>query len=206
MCSYLLDPGKGEPVLDICAGLGGKSIHIAELMEDKGRMIALDISHSRLVRLSQSLYRLGTGCIDPVVADAGNQLSSLFSCLFDKIFIDAPCSGLGTISKHPDGKWTRDPDDIIRLSRLQRNILNEAVPLLRSGGKILYVTCAISREENEEVVYYFLKNNRTMVQENLKEHIPQWGIDLIDDQGFLRTFPHIHRTDGFFGALFSKRY
>lgn len=205
VCSHLLCPKPGESVLDICAGLGGKTTHLAGLLKDKGRIVALDINHNRLVRLSQSSHRLGIGCIRPVVADAGANTSFLFSDSFDKILVDGPCSGLGVISRHPDGKWNKREDDLKKLARLQIRILNNAVPLLRRGGRLLYVTCTISRDENDGVIEDFLGKNREMAIMDLKDHIPYWGRDLIDDQGLFRTFPHIHGMDGFFGALFVKK-
>ncbi len=204
ICAHLLSPGPEERILDLCAGLGGKSTHIAQLTGNRGLVVALDISHNRLIRLSDSSSRLGIGCIRPVVADARNRLSSLFHCLFDKILIDGPCSGLGTLSRHPDGKWTKTEDQINRLARLQKGLLNQAVSLLRKGCTMLYVTCTISRQENENVVKGFLEENKGIGLENLKDHAPDWGLDLIDDQGFLKTLPHAHGMDGFFGALFKK--
>lgn len=206
VCAHLLFPKAGESVLDICAGLGGKSTHVAQLTKGMARILALDIAHSRLVRLLQSSRRLGIKCIQPIVADAGAKFSSKFRCQFDKIIIDAPCSALGTISRHPDAKWTRHKSDLKRLSLLQRKILNQAVPLLRKGGKMLYVTCTISTEENEDVVSDFLEKNKEMALENLKNHVPEGGLDLINNQGFFKAFPDIHGMDGFFGALFTKKY
>lgn len=203
--SHLLFPGPGEVILDLCAGVGGKFTHMAQLTGYKARIVALDMSHSRLVRLSQSSRRLGMGPIEPVVADAGSHPSYLFRCTFDKILIDGPCSGLGIISRHPDGKWARDESDIRRLVRLQKGILNQAVPLLKKGGRMLYVTCTISREENEGVASDFLRENSGMTLEDLSDLVPEWGTALIDDQGFFRTFPHIHGMEGFFGALFIKK-
>jgi 16S rRNA (cytosine967-C5)-methyltransferase len=205
ICSHLISPGPDDVILDLCAGLGGKSTQMAQLTADKARIVALDISHSRLVRLSHSTCRLGILPIEPVVADAVNQPSFLFRRNFDKILIDAPCSGLGVISKHPDGKWTRNESDIRRLARLQKNILNQAVPLLKMGGWILYVTCTISGEENEGVVHDFLKVNSGMALENLRDFVPEWCTGLIDEQGFFRTIPHVHGMEGFFGALLIKQ-
>ena len=204
VCSHLLSPGQGESVLDLCAGLGGKSTHIAQIMEDSGSIAALDKSYGRLVSLAENSRRLGIDCIHPVVADASGHLSSLFRCAFDRVFIDGPCSGLGVISRHPDGKWNKDEKGIERLRLLQTTILDKAVPLLRKGGTMLYVTCTISREENEEVVTDFLGKNLGMALENLKDHVPKWGVALIDGEGFLKTLPHVHGMDGFFGALFRK--
>ncbi|MDY6973992.1 MAG: 16S rRNA (cytosine(967)-C(5))-methyltransferase RsmB, partial [Thermodesulfobacteriota bacterium] len=156
VCSHLLFPRSGEFILDICAGLGGKSTHLAQLMGNEGRVLSIDTNHIRLVTLGQGLRRLGTDCVRPIVADACAHLSYLLRSSFDKIFIDGPCSGLGTISRHPDGKWARCEEDINRLHTLQLKILNEAVPLLKKGGKMLYATCTISKEENEDVIGDFL--------------------------------------------------
>jgi 16S rRNA (cytosine967-C5)-methyltransferase len=204
VCSHLLSPLPGEHVLDLCAGLGGKSTHMAQLMDDRGLIVALDMSRNRLIRLYEGSVRLGIKCIHSVVGDARRGRSSTTGRSFDKIFIDGPCSGLGTISRHPDGKWARTEEDIRTLSRLQKSILDEAVSLLREGGRIFYATCTISKNENEDVVEYFLSENQEMKLEDLREHVPQWGLDLIDGQGFLKTLPHLQGMDGFFGALFTK--
>ncbi|MBE9573353.1 MAG: 16S rRNA (cytosine(967)-C(5))-methyltransferase RsmB, partial [Proteobacteria bacterium] len=135
ICARLLAPRPGERVFDICAGMGGKSTHMAEIMGDKGEIVALDMNHKRLLSLVQSSYRLGMGCIQPMVADAVKHPFPMAGRYFDRILVDGPCSALGTISRHPDAKWIRDEADIRRLSVLQRKILNNAVPLLREGGK-----------------------------------------------------------------------
>ena len=205
VCSYLISPVAGESVLDLCAGLGGKTTHIAELMAGMGMIMALDISRRRLISLSQTSRRLGIHCILPVVADAAGPVSSIIRHRFDRIIVDPPCSALGTISRHPDGKWTRDESDVKRLAYLQGRILDQALPLLRSGGRMLYTTCTISREENEAVINGFLERNKEMVLEDLRRYVPAWGLDLIDESGFFRSFPHVHGMDGFFGALLKKK-
>ena len=205
LCSHLLNPGAEESVLDLCAGLGGKSTHLAELMGGKGRIVSLDINHARLVKLLGSSLRLGIGCIQCLVADAGRNLSWLKYPSFDKILVDGPCSGLGVLSRHPDGKWARDENDIKRLSVLQRNIMCETVPLLKKDGELLYVTCTLSEEENEGVVHGFLESNRGMRLINLNDNAPEGISTFIDDQGYFRTLPHVHGMDGFFAALFHKQ-
>ncbi len=204
ICSHLLCPEPGDKILDLCAGLGGKSTHLAELINQKGRVFSLDISLRRLIRSGETIRRLGINCIDPIVGDAGSCSSLMWRGRFDKIMVDGPCSGLGTLSKNPDGKWSKDESDIRRLSRLQTKILTQAASLLKEGGKMLYVTCTISREENEDVVRAFLNRNKKMVLENLKDHSPGWARDLIQEQGFYVTLPHAHSMDGFFAALFTK--
>lgn len=205
VCSYLLSPEPGDSVLDICAGLGGKTTHLSELLTDKGKIVAMDINHGRLVRLSKNSDRLGIGCMSAVVADADDDISFLFKGSFDKILVDGPCSGLGVLSRHPDGKWNKREGDLEELTRLQKRILDNAVTMLKKGGRLLYVTCTISRDENDQVVHDFLEKNRQMALMDLKAHILPWVHDLIDDWGFFRTFPHVHGTDGFFGALFVKK-
>jgi 16S rRNA (cytosine967-C5)-methyltransferase len=205
VCSHLLGAEPGEWVLDLCAGLGGKTTHLGELMGGRGKIIALDRVRRRLLMLAESAMRLGVDCIRPVVADAGKDLLYLFKRRFDKILVDGPCSGLGVVSKHPDGKWEREEKDVRRLAGVQEKMLNEAAPLLREGGRMLYTVCTISREESEGVVEDFLAAHGEMRLENLGDRVPDWGKPLVDGEGFLRTLPHVHQMDGFFGALFVKK-
>lgn len=203
--SHLLSVGPGDRVLDICAGLGGKSSHLAELMDGKGQVIALDSNKTRLARLAENAERLGMKNIMPVAADASASLSSLFQQRFKRVILDAPCSGLGVISRHPDIKWNRDKEDIPRLAAMQKAFLKEAASVVEKGGELLYVVCTISEEENEGAVRGFLKENGDMSLVNLRERAPGWCLDLIDDRGFYRTWPHKHHMDGFFAALFRKK-
>jgi 16S rRNA (cytosine967-C5)-methyltransferase len=198
------EPRKSERVLDVCAGLGGKSTHLATLMENKGKVVALDKEPARLMDLIKSAGRLGTNGVLAVAGDAAKGLSYLIRSSFDRILVDAPCSGLGVISRHPDIKMTRGEEDIQRLALLQVRILNQAIQLLKPGGVLLYTTCTISKEENEGVAEAFLRGNRDVKLETLKKAVPPWGRDLIDEKGFFRTFPHVNGMEGFFGALFRK--
>jgi 16S rRNA (cytosine967-C5)-methyltransferase len=205
LTSILLSPAAGEGVLDLCAGYGGKTTHLAELMGDQGKVIALDRNHARLVSLATNAVRLGIRNAVAVAADASRNLSSLFRARFDRIVVDPPCSGLGVLSRHPDGKWNKKEEDIPRLAQMQKAILNSGCALLRPGGTLLYATCTLSREENEGVIEACLAGNKDMSLVDLRDRAPQWAGDLIDDRGFLRTFPHRHHMDGFFGALMMKR-
>lgn len=205
VCSYLLSPQPDEYILDLCAGLGGKTGHLAELTGGKGKLVAFDINHGRLSSLSRNSRRLGVDCISSVVGDATRSLPFSIKQTFDSILIDAPCSGLGTIGRHPDIKWARDEGDIERLSDLQTDILSAAEPVVKKGGKILYLTCTISVEENEGVVRRFLERHQQMEMVDLANVIPEWGRSLIAKEGFFKTYPHLHDMDGFFGALFSKK-
>jgi len=206
ICAYLLSPKKGEWGLDLCAGLGGKTTHLAQLVENEGTIVALDKSCHKLGLLQESARRLGTRpCIHPIVGDAAFPLRRLFREKFHWIVLDGPCSGLGTLSRHPDIKWRLTGEDIQRLADLQKNMLHSLSSLLRKGGRVLYATCTISKEENEDVVRAFLNDHRNMALLNLKEHIPDWGTELVDDDGFYRTAAQACHMDGFFGALFVKK-
>jgi len=203
ICAHLLSPGREDSTADMCAGLGGKSTHLAQLMGDGGLIPALDTSVVRLRGLRQNTERLGIKSIFPLVADATSPLPFQRGP-FHKIMVDGPCSGLGVISKHPDTKLTKKEDDIKRLAMIQKSILSRSCEALRENGEMLYVTCTISKEENEGVVEGILRENRGLVRQDLRQRIPLWGVDLVDENGFFKTFPHIHGMDGFFGALFRK--
>jgi 16S rRNA (cytosine967-C5)-methyltransferase len=205
ICSYLLAPEGGEAVLDLCAGVGGKSTHLAELMGDRGDVISLDRHLGRLISMTDNCRRLGLGIIRPVSADALTNATWLFRRRFDRVLVDAPCSGLGVLSKHPDGKWNRDEKDIRRLARLQKQLLLQAADLVAGGGRLLYVTCTISEEENEGAVEAFLKERQDMGFEDLNLIAPSWARPLIDARGFFRTYPHVHGLEGFFAGLFVKK-
>lgn len=203
--SFLLAPPAGSRVLDVCAGYGGKTSHLAAMMDNQGKVVGLDTNRARLVSLAENSKRLGIEVIHPVVADAADDVSALFRVSFDRIMVDAPCSGLGVLSRHPDGKWNRKKEDIERLALLQASILSRAAGALRRGGRMLYVTCTVSREENEGVVEKFLKKNGDCTLVNLRDEAPPWAGDLIEERGFFRALPHLHGTDGFFAALFARR-
>ena len=199
--TYLLDPGPHEKVLDLCAGLGGKTSHLAQLMNNRGLIIALDREWKRLRLQIQNNKRLGLKSIHPVLGDAAQDLPFLFSNPFDKILIDAPCSGLGVMARHPDAKWNRSEADLKHLPDLQAAMLHSAGPLLRQGGKMLYVTCTLNPEENERVIDDFLKAHEDFHLIPLRQTAPDWAQALINDRGFLETFPSVHGMDGFFAAL-----
>jgi len=203
LCSYILNPDSGDMILDVCAGLGVKCMHMAELIKKKGKIIALDINPKRLLMLAHTSLRYELGdIIHPVAGDA-LYASAIFNCFFDRVLIDAPCSGLGTISRHPDIKWTKTEKEIKKLSEIQKKMLDVGYRLLKKDGRMLYATCTISREENEMVVKSFLKDHPGIRLLNIGSEAV-WLKDFVDKEGFFRTYPHVHGMDGFFCALFSK--
>jgi 16S rRNA (cytosine967-C5)-methyltransferase len=168
-------------------------------------VISLDRHLGRLISMTDNCRRLGLGIIRPVAADALGEVTALFRRRFHRILVDAPCSGLGVLSKHPDGKWNRNEDDIKRLARLQKRLLIQAADLVEGGGQMLYATCTISREENEGAVEAFLKERKDMGLADLNGVAPHWARPLIDARGFFRTYPHVHGLEGFFAALMVKK-
>lgn len=204
VCSLLLAPAPGDSVLDLCCGLGGKATHLAALTGDRASIIALDRAGGRLVSLAETCRRLGIRSVSAVKADAGRSLPFRPGTAFDRIMVDAPCSGLGILSRHPDGKWNKQESDIPRLAEIQRRILEGAASCLGGQGRLLYVNCTISPEESEELVDRFLEDHPEMARIDLSSHVPRWGEALVDGRGFFRTYPHTHGMEGFFGALFVK--
>ena len=203
--SLLLNPQPGEEILDVCAGLGGKTTHLSELMDGRGSVTALDTDKKRLAGLKDSARRLGISGIRIVEADASSSLSTVLKQEYDRVLVDAPCSGLGTIGRHPDIKWNRTEPDIKRISRVQKKILENSAAVVKKGGLLLYAVCTYTREENRTVVDNFLTRSGEFSLVNLKEKIPEWAANLIDNDGFFRSYPHQHKMDGFFAALLEKK-
>lgn len=189
----LLDVQEGQRVLDMCAAPGGKTAYIAALMHSRGEVVAIDRFESRLRLLQKNMTRLGVDCVRVVVADALDYKS----LPFDRVLVDAPCTGTGTLSKKPDIKWKKDIFDIHNLNISQLKLLSKAATLVKSGGIVVYSTCSVEPEENFEIVKKFLKDNPNFRFESAKGMFPE---ELIDENGCIQTLPHIHKTDGAFAA------
>jgi 16S rRNA (cytosine967-C5)-methyltransferase len=199
LVSYILDPKPGQRILDLCAAPGGKTTHLAELMQNQGEIIAVDVSKAKLVIIKENCQRLGISIVKPVALDA-TRLLPFPSGSFDGCLVDAPCSGLGTLRRHPEGKWRIKEQDIPRLQEMQEQILRQAAPLIKEGGCLVYSTCTLTAEENEKVIEAFLGEHPEYHLENAAAFLPQGCEELADDKGYLRTFPHRHNMDGFFAA------
>ena len=155
----ILDPRPGEMVLDACSAPGGKTTYLAELMENKGKIKAWDIHEHRTKLVEQNANRLGINIIETQVKDATQYDKSLDE-KFDKILLDVPCLGIGVIKRKPDIKWQRKPEDIEEITLIQRKILEKCSKYLKKGGTLVYSTCSILKEENEEIVMKFLSENK----------------------------------------------
>ena len=196
-------PEEGQTVLDCCAAPGGKTAHMAEKMQDRGRIIANDVhAHKRQLIMDQA-DRLGLGCIDAVTGDALNLDERYPHASFDRILLDAPCSGLGVIRRKPDVKWTKSPEDIEDISALQRELLDRVAPLLKPGGVLVYSTCTIEPAENELMVADFLKRHaeyQAVDSAWTGTEMEKWNLV----NGGVQILPQYAHSDGFFIARLTR--
>jgi 16S rRNA (cytosine967-C5)-methyltransferase len=200
LVSLLLAPEPGERILDLCAAPGSKTTHIAALSSDNAWVMACDLYPHRLATLAASCARLGAHNVDPVALDARRDLPvTIDAPRFDRILIDAPCSGTGTLRRNPEIKWRLRPEDIPRLARMQVELLQRASVHLRFGGRLVYSTCSIEPEEGEGVISRFLEGGAPF--QLIRPGAPD---ALLSKEGLVRTFPHIHNTDGFFAAVLER--
>jgi 16S rRNA (cytosine967-C5)-methyltransferase len=204
LVGFLVGPASGARVLDACAAPGGKTTHLAELMDDRGEVVALDVHRSGVGRIARLADRLGLSSVRAQVADAsvwqpeGWRPGTVGP--FDAALVDAPCSGLGTLRQHPEVRWRRTPSDVAALARLQRDLLSHVAAFVRPGGILVYATCTLSREENEDVVAAVLGADTGLVMDDPRPLLPEPARGLVGPDGCLRTLPHRDGLDGFFAA------
>jgi 16S rRNA (cytosine967-C5)-methyltransferase len=203
LAGILLAPQPGERILDACAAPGGKATHLAQLMGNQGELLAMDVSQSKLALIKDSATRLGISIINTRAADL-LQSGAFPADAFDRILLDAPCSGLGVIRRNPEAKWRLTSEDISRLAAVQKSMLKNAIRMLKPGGTLLYSTCSTTAEENEDVVADFLSRRPDCVLENLNDRFPEYG-ELFTDGGIFRAWPHRHGMDGFCATLIRKK-
>ncbi len=196
----LLDVKPGMRVLDLCAAPGGKTAYIADVMQNSGEIIALDRFESRLKILQKNLNRLKVTNVKTITIDA-NEYEDEHG--FDRVLVDAPCSGLGTLTKKPDLKWKRDLGDIRKIVNIQYELLKKGASLLKNGGFIVYSTCTIEPEENFEIIKKFLLDFPNFKLINPGNAL---SAELIDENSCVRTLPHLHGLDGSFAAKLEKSY
>lgn len=202
LVSYLVNPAEGENILDACAGSGGKTTHLAALMKNSGRIVAMDRDGGKLTQLKTETSRLGISIIETRPVDLCLPLPPGFSKKFDRVLIDAPCSGAGTLRRNPEIKWRLKQEDIAMFSGNQRLILNSAAEAVKKGGRLVYCTCSVLPHENDDVIRRFLADHSDFTIEPPSDSVPS---RLMDTRGFLRTYPHRHTIDGFFGAILKRR-
>jgi len=193
----LADPKPDTTVYDLCAAPGGKSIYAAELMQNRGKVVSLELYDSKLRFIRENAERTGITIIEPLQGDAREYQPKE---LADVVLVDAPCTGLGTLSKKPDIKWRRSLDDVRKMSQRQLEILDHAATLVKPGGVLVYSTCTIEPEENVDVIRAFLADHPAFEVEPAENFIaPE-----VCQDGFMQTFPHKHKTDGAFAARLKR--
>ena len=208
LLAFLLQPKRGEMIADFCAGAGGKTLLIGALMRSKGSLYAFDVSEKRLSRLEPRLARSGLSNVRPVrIASANDVRVKRLAGKFDRVFVDAPCSGLGTLRRNPDLKWRQTPESVNRLIAAQREILESASRLLKRGGRLVYATCSLLNEENESIARAFLEAHTDFILLPAFDILKKQRIDAAEGEkgGFLRLYPFSQGTDGFFAAVMERK-
>ena len=204
LLAWLLAPRRGEMIADYCAGAGGKTLAIAMLMRGTGRIYALDVSARRLAALAPRAARAGVTNVHSIALSGDNDArAARLAGKLDRVLVDAPCSGFGTLRRNPDLKWRHGPDAIVELAGKQQRILAAAARLLKPGGRLVYATCSILQEENEAVVDAFRSAHPQFQALSCAELLAAQRIDVGAGER-LRLWPHLHGTDGFFAAAFSR--
>ena len=204
LASRVLCPSPGSKVLDMCSAPGGKATHMAQLMENKGEIRAYDLYPHKIKLIRENAHRLGIHIISAETGDAAKHNIELEDYA-DFVLLDAPCSGLGLMRKKPEIRWRISEEDIASLKKVQSAILQNVSSYLKHGGHMVYSTCTITREENEEVLENFLKNNDEFYIDDMLPYIPAELKASVSEEGFLKLFPQEHNTDGFFIARLGRK-
>ena len=204
LVSILLNPQPGEIVLDACAGLGGKTGHIAQLMRNQGMLLAADNKPSKLLRLKSEMNRLGISIISTICLDLEHGTPKMHIPGFDRILLDAPCSGLGVMRRNPDIKWRQFNNNLSKLKARQAALLENLAPLLKISGILVYAVCSPEPEENQEVIDEFLKKNPEFAIDKEFGRLPDTICSPVVSKGVLQTFPHFHQMDGFFAVRLKR--
>jgi 16S rRNA (cytosine967-C5)-methyltransferase len=201
---YLLAPRRGEMVVDFCAGAGGKTLALGAMMRSTGRLYAFDISPKRLAGLKPRLARSGLSNVHPQrIEGANDPRVKRLAGKIDRVLVDAPCSGLGTLRRNPDMKWRQTAEDVRELVGKQSSLLAAASRLVKPGGRLVYATCSILEEENRSVAEGFLAAHAQFRRIPAREALEKERIEL-DMAEYFELWPHRHGTDGFFAAVFER--
>jgi 16S rRNA (cytosine967-C5)-methyltransferase len=208
LLACLTDAKRGEMVVDFCAGAGGKTLALGAAMKNTGRLYAFDVSGHRLDALKPRLARSGLSNVYPVqIAHERDERIKRLAGKIDRVLVDAPCSGLGTLRRNPDLKWRQSPEAVQEMVARQRTILTGAARLLKPGGRLVYATCSLLAEENEAVADAFTQAEPGFRRLDAAACLPapeRGDAGMLTDTGNLRLWPHLHSTDGFFAAIWAK--
>lgn len=204
LLGHLLAPRRGELVIDFCAGAGGKTLILGALMRSTGRLYAFDIAGKRLVKLKARVARAGLSNVHPIAITGENDIRvKRLAGKADRVLVDAPCSGLGTLRRNPDLKWRQSAESVAELTRKQAAILAAAAGLVKPGGRLVYATCSILEEENAAIVDAFLAAHTGFRRLPAQDVLAAQGI-AVDTGVDLRLLPTSHGTDGFYAAVLER--
>lgn len=201
LAALLLAPQPGEQILDACAGAGIKTTYLAEMMQNTGAITAVDLSERKLAALCVNAQRLGVDILTTRVLDMSLGATAGLKAACDGVLLDVPCSGLGTLRRNPEIKWRIVADDLQHIADLQKKLLSCAAECVRPGGRLVYVTCSVMPEENEDIIADFLFRRVDFRRSQLPAAIP---VSMISTEGCFKTRPDRHGTDGFFGAVLKR--
>lgn len=205
LLSQIVGAKRGDMVVDFCAGAGGKTLALGALMRNTGRLYAFDISEKRLAKLKPRLARSGLSNVHPVqIAHERDAKIKRLAGKIDRVLVDAPCSGLGTLRRNPDVKWRQKVDAVAEMQVKQASILEGAARLLKGGGRLVYATCSLLDEENDFIVEQFLAAHPDFDLVPMSKVLAEQKIDL-DMGDYLKLLPHKHQTDGFFAAVMERK-
>ena len=203
--SQIVGAKRGEMVVDFCAGAGGKTLALGALMRNTGRLYAFDISEKRLAKLKPRLARSGLSNVHPVqIAHERDAKIKRLAGKIDRVLVDAPCSGLGTLRRNPDVKWRQKVEAVAEMQIKQASILDGAARLLKGGGRLVYATCSLLDEENDFIVEQFLTAHPEFDLVPMSQVLAEQKIDL-EMGDYLKMLPHKHHTDGFFAAVLQRK-
>ena len=205
LLGYLVQPRRGELVVDFCAGAGGKTLQLGAMMRSTGRLYAFDVSERRLAKLKPRMARAGLSNVHPVlIAHERDAKVKRLAGKADRVLVDAPCSGLGTLRRNPDLKWRQSPESVAEMTLKQQAILEAASTLVKPGGRLVYATCSLLADENDAVVDTFLAAHPDFVLVPAQALLAEQGVALECGER-LRLLPHLHDTDGFFAAVLERK-
>ena len=204
LLGLIVAPKRSEMVVDFCAGSGGKTLLLGAIMRSQGRLYAFDVSAGRLARLKPRLARSGLSNVQPfLLNDERDTKVKRLAGKIDRVLVDAPCSGFGTLRRNPDLKWRQTAEGIDELAAKQARILKSAATLVKPGGRLVYATCSVLREENEAIVESFLESHPQFALGDAAAELKRANVAL-DTGAMLKLYPHVHGCDGFFAAILDR--
>ena len=210
LIARLVQPKRGEMVCDFCAGAGGKTLALGALMRSTGRLYAFDVNEKRLAGMTPRMRRAGLSNVHPIaIKSERDQRVKRLTGKFDRVLVDAPCSGTGTLRRNPDLRWRMSLEELDRINAIQANVLDSAARLVKAGGRLVYATCSLLREENQAVVERFLAEHPEFDIMNAVDVLDKQGVTLPEcakaHAPYFVMAPHESGTDGFFGAILVKK-